>query len=237
MIENTFRFMGENMRIDILNKAIFVIDYEQEELREVESKGEFDTYIKGLINNINENETTRLFKIRRETTEVVNCVENIAKNSDNIDEINKYCKNIANKLLNEEIKVQKQIEQLRTSIKKGSLLEVLLHDIENDIYSFLIAKVEHKSFFDDVKFERRTGYSTEDNKLWKSCLFKFEDIGQEIQKDIIRNKDRNGKSDKTNNTRKRSTRTKRNYRKNKANKQRKKIKILYFDNGMPAKRK
>ena len=71
MIENTFRFMGENMRIDILNKAIFVIDYEQEELREVESKGEFDTYIKGLINNINENETTRLFKIRRETTEVV----------------------------------------------------------------------------------------------------------------------------------------------------------------------
>ena len=168
------------MKIDILNKAIFVIDHEQEELREVESKGEFDTYIKGLINNINENETTRLFKIRRETTEVVNCVENIAKNSDNIDEINKYCKNIANKLLNEEIKVQKQIEQLRTSIKKGSLLEVLLHDTENDIYSFLIAKVEHKSFFDDVKFERRTGYSTEDNKLWKSCLFKFEDIGQEI---------------------------------------------------------
>lgn len=97
------------MKIDILNKAIFVIDYEQEEFREIESKGEFDTYIKGLINNINENETTRLFKIRRETTEVVNCVENIAKNSDNIDEINKYCKNIANKLLNEEIKVQKQI--------------------------------------------------------------------------------------------------------------------------------
>ncbi len=169
------------MKIDILNKAIFVIDYEQEELREIESKGEFDAYIKGLINNINGNETTRLFKTRRETTEVVNCVKNIAKNSDNIAEINKYCENIANKLLNEEIKVQKQIEQLRTSIKKGSLLEVLLHDTENDIYSFLIAKVEHKSFFDDVKFERRTGYSTEDNKLWKSCLFKFEDIDKEIE--------------------------------------------------------
>ena len=54
MIENTFIFMGENMKIDILNKAIFVIDHEQEELREVESKGGFDTYIKGLINNINE---------------------------------------------------------------------------------------------------------------------------------------------------------------------------------------
>ena len=169
------------MKIDILNKAIFVIDYEQEELREIESKGEFDTYIKGLINNINENQTTRLFKIRRKTTEVVNCVENIAKSSDDIGEIHKYCENIANKLLNEEIKVQKQIEQLRTSIKKGSLLEVLLHDTENDIYSFLIAKVEHKSFFDDVKFERRTGYSTEDNKLWKSCLFKFEDIDEEKQ--------------------------------------------------------
>lgn len=62
----------------------------------------------------------------------------------------------------------------------------MLHDTENDIYSFLIAKVEHKSFFDDVKFERRIGYSTEDNKLWKSCLFKFEDIDQEIQIEEIK---------------------------------------------------
>ena len=41
------------MKIDILNKEIFVVDYEQKEIRKIESKGEFDDYIKGLISNIN----------------------------------------------------------------------------------------------------------------------------------------------------------------------------------------
>lgn len=178
------------MKIDILNKAIFVVDYEQEEIREIESKGEFDTYIKGLITNINENETTRLFKLRRDTTEVVNCTQSIMKifndNNGEIYKFNEYCKNIANKLLNEEIKTQEQISKLGTSVKKGSLIEVLLYNSESDTYSFLIAKVEHKSFFDDINFERRTGYSTEDNKLWKSCLFNFGNITEEISIEEIK---------------------------------------------------
>lgn len=178
------------MKIDILNKAIFVVDYEQEEITEIDSKGEFDEYIKGLITNINENETTRLFKTRRDTTEVINCAQNIMKNfNDNngqIDKFNEYCENIANKLLNEEIKTQEQISKLGTSVKKGSLIEVLLYNSENDTYSFLIAKVEHKSFFDDINFERRTGYSTEDNKLWKSCLFNFGNITEEISIEEIK---------------------------------------------------
>ena len=45
------------MKINILNKALFVVDYTQEEIRKIESEGEFDEYIKGLIKNINENET------------------------------------------------------------------------------------------------------------------------------------------------------------------------------------
>ena len=51
---------------------------------------------------------------------------------------------------------------------------------DNDTYSVLIAKVEHKSYFDDIKFDKRTGYSTDDNKMWKSCLFKFEKNNDEI---------------------------------------------------------
>ena len=172
------------MKINILNKALFVVDYTQEEIRKIESEGEFDEYIKGLIKNINENETTRLFKLRTDTTEVVNCVQNIMqlleKNNNDTDKIKKYSENIANRLLNEEIKIQEQISRLKTSVKRGSLIEVLLQDIEDGTYSFLIAKVEHKSFFDDIKFERRTGYSTEDNKLWKSCLFKFGNIDEEM---------------------------------------------------------
>ena len=173
------------MSIDILNKAIFVVDYEQKEIRKIESKGEFDDYIKGLINNINENETTRLFKIRRDTTEVINCTKNMIKSfiddsNKKIEIYNEYCENIANKLLAEEIKAQEKISPLGTFIKKGSLIEVLLYNPESENYSFLIAKVEHKSFFDDINFKRRTGYSTEDNKLWKSCLFKFGNIDNEI---------------------------------------------------------
>ena len=140
------------MKIDILNKEIFVVDYEQKEIRKIESKGEFDDYIKGLISNINENETTRLFKIRRDTTEVINCSQNIMKSfiddsNEKIELFNGYCENIANKLLTEEIKTQEKISQLGTFIKKGSLIEVLLYNPESETYSFLIAKVEHKSFF------------------------------------------------------------------------------------------
>ena len=168
--------------VNVINKAIFVIDYEQEEIRKIETKGEFDTYIKELIDSINKNETTRLFKPRRDTTEVINCVQNIVKNNSNTtDETSQYYENIANKLLNEEIKTQEQVGKMGISVKKGSLIEVLLYDSENNTYSFLVAKVEHKSFFDDTNFERRTGYSTEDNKLWKSCLFKFSVIGENAE--------------------------------------------------------
>lgn len=179
------------MKIDILNKAIFVVDYEQEEIRKIESKGEFDNYIKGLIKNINENETTRLYKIKRETTEVINCTKNIMNMCiDNSEEkegmFNEYCKNIALKLLNVEKETQDRISQLGTSVKKGSLIEVLLYNTESETYSFLIAKVEHKSFIDDINFKLRTGYSTEDNKLWKSCLFKFENNNDELDIDEIK---------------------------------------------------
>ncbi len=167
-------YYGGKMKVEILNKSIFIVDYEQQEIRKVNAKGDFDTYIRELIKNITENETVRLFKVKRETTEVLNCVQSITKKvineEDNIDE---YYENIANKLLSEEIKTQEQISPMGTSVKKGSLLEVILYDSESETYSFLIAKVAHKNFIDDEKFERRTGYSTEENKLGKSCLFQF----------------------------------------------------------------
>lgn len=173
------------MKIDILNKEIFVIDYEQEELRNIESTGEFDNYIKALINNVSENETTRLYKTRRETTEVINCTKNIMNTCNDTGEekdvlFDQNCENIAMKLLSEEIKMQERISQLRTSIKKGSLIEVLLYNSESKTYSFLLAKVEHKSFIDEINLQLRKGYSIEDNKLWKSCLFNFENSDGEF---------------------------------------------------------
>lgn len=169
------------MKVEILDKSIFIVDYEQEEIRKVDVKADFDIYIRELTKNITENETVRLFKVQRETTEVLNCVRSIAQKVINEeDDIDKYYENIANKLLNEEIKTQEQISPMGTSVKKGSLLEVLLYDSESEIYSFLIAKVSHKNFIDDEEFERRTGYSIEDNKLGKSCLFQFDVEDEEI---------------------------------------------------------
>ena len=159
------------MEIDILNKAIFIVDYEQNNLKEIDSKGDFDEYIKGLINDIKNNELTRLYNIRSDTTEVIACTKRIINLYDDSnkqsDTFKNDCKIIANKLLNEEVKMQKKINRLGTSIKKGSLIEVLLYDSENKIYSFLVAKVEHKSYYDDENFNLRTGYSTDNNKLWK----------------------------------------------------------------------
>lgn len=169
------------MGFNILNKALFIIRHNQQEIEEIKNKGdEFDSFIKNLINDINQNDTVRMYKVRSELTEVVNNTKMIlekyidSKYSDEISDIEECFKNIANRLLIKEVDIQEKIIRMGISVQKGSLIEALLYDTANDEYSFLLAKVEHIDIFDDVDFARRSGYSTENNKMWKSALFKFD---------------------------------------------------------------
>ena len=63
-----------------------------------------------------------------------------------------------------------------TNVQKGSLIQALLYDEEDDKYTYLLAKVEHTDFVDDSDFSFKSGFSKDMKKLWKSCTFEIDDL-------------------------------------------------------------
>ncbi|MEE0726644.1 MAG: nucleoid-associated protein, partial [Clostridium saudiense] len=43
-------------------------------------------------------------------------------------------------------------------------------------HTYLLAKVEHTDFVDDTDFSFKSGFSKDMKKLWKSCVFKIDDL-------------------------------------------------------------
>lgn len=165
--------------MDIVFKSINVVDYKNGKVLYKNVPSSFDEYVIELIDYIKENERIRDFKTQSNQKEVISCVLSIIseKNNENFDEKTKL---IANRLLNEEKEVQNQIAQMNINVKKGSLIQALLQDSDNDIYYYLLAKVEHKDFVDDDDFTFKTGFYKDKKNIWKSCLFTINNIDDEI---------------------------------------------------------
>lgn len=81
---------------------------------------------------------------------------------------------IAKRLLLKEVEAQEKIAQTSTNVQKGSLIQALLLDDENN-YVYLLAKVEHTEWVDDSDFSYKTGFSKDKKTLWKSCLIDLPD--------------------------------------------------------------
>lgn len=163
------------MAIKILNKALHILKNEREEVEKKEIPVQFDNFICEVIEFINKNQNVRLYEVRDYNLQVVETVLNIvnsyiedAKVSDD-----EYDKN-AKKLIMEENIAQRKIERLNKTIKKGSLFQAVILNEEEGHYGFLIAKIENKIFYDENTLDIHSGIDGENNKLWKSCLFKLE---------------------------------------------------------------
>jgi hypothetical protein len=163
--------------MEILHKSIFIIDYDSETLNQRNIPDDFNSFIDSLITHINTNTSVRKYKPKAQTTQVVTCSREIVNNiidpakADKIDEISQgYFQEIANRLLHVEIETQAQINRLGQKIKKGSLVQALLYSEEDSEYFLLIAKVEHTGFIDDFDFSFKSGFSSEQQKIWKSCV-------------------------------------------------------------------
>lgn len=163
--------------MEILHKSIFIIDYDNENLTRRIIPDDFNEFIDNLIDHINTNTSVRKYKPKSQTTQVVTCVREIIKNekdtskADKIDEIQQnYFLEIAKRLLDVEIKIQAQIGHTGKNVKKGSLVQALVYLEDEMEYCVLIAKVEHTGFFDDLELRHRTGFSSEQKKIWKSCI-------------------------------------------------------------------
>ncbi|MCD7990333.1 MAG: hypothetical protein LUK37_00505 [Clostridia bacterium] len=158
--------------MEIVYRKIYVIDYENKKILKRDIPAEFNDYIVQLFAYINNNKSARMFKTQAHRTEVVgNILEILKCGVDLKDNVDVYFDDIAQRLLRCEIETQAYITRMGINIKKGSLVQALIQDETSGDYSYLLAKVEHTNFVDDNDFTFKTGFSSEQDKIWKTTLF------------------------------------------------------------------
>lgn len=162
--------------MEIISKSIHVIDYNEKLVYPRDIPETFNGYVIELLKHINANTAVRNYKTRSQATQIVVNAKNILKKIIEKDlEIEKYFKDNADRLLRKEIEVQDAISRLNKKIQKGSLIQSLIFDNNTKEYIFLLAKVEHSEFVDDIDFSYKTGFSKNKKDIWKSCILYFND--------------------------------------------------------------
>jgi len=159
--------------MQIATKSIRLIDYEAQQVNIREIPASFDEFVRDLINHVNSNINVREFTTRSVGTEVISCIKQILRNLENEELIAQQMDSIAQRLLIKEIAAQKRVARMDTNVQKGSLVQALLFDEENDGAIYLLAKVEHSDFVDDTDFSFKSGFSKDKKKVWKSCLIEL----------------------------------------------------------------
>ena len=158
----------------IITQAIRVIDYEGGQILAREIMPEFGNYIQQLITHIQTNVSVREYRTQSANTEVIRAIVDIVKHQSVEEVVSQNVDVIAGRLLQKESGVQEQIGPMGVRVQKGSLILALIEKEENTI--FLLAKVEHTDFFDDIDYSIKTGFSKDEKKIWKTCLFEMDDI-------------------------------------------------------------
>lgn len=159
--------------MQIVTKSIRIIDYEAQRIYIREPPASFDEYVNELINHINENKNVREFKTRSVDTEVIGCIRHILRTPDDAELVSEKTDSIARRLLIKEIEAQQRVARMDTNVQKGSLVQALLFDEENDLSIYLLAKVEHSDFVDDADFSFKSGFSKDKKTVWKSCMIEL----------------------------------------------------------------
>ena len=158
----------------IIAQAIRVIDYEKNIISKRKIMTNFQEYVEQLIGYISTNNLVRKYKTQSLSTEVITEILQIIRHQDENDLITQSVDIIANRLLRKEKEANDKISRLDTNVQKGSLVLALIE--EEGYRSFLLAKVEHTDFFDDIDYSLKSGFSRDTKKIWKTCLFEINDI-------------------------------------------------------------
>ncbi|WP_408894004.1 hypothetical protein [Paenibacillus taichungensis] len=159
----------------IINSSIRIIDYENQRISERTIPGSFEEFVSDLITHIHTNTSVREYKTRSVVTEVVGSILQIVARRDENDFVLNRVNGIATRLLNEEIEAQRRVARMNTNVQKGSLVQSLLFNDDDDSFVYLLAKVEHSDFVDDSDFSFKTGFSKDKKTIWKSCLIHITD--------------------------------------------------------------
>lgn len=159
----------------IVQKTIHIIDYENAQVHQRQTHDAFESYVIDLINHISNNAAVREYKTRSNATEVIGSILTLCADLDTAEVVSTKMDGIARRLLLKETEAQEQIARTNTNVQKGSLIQALLLDDE-DNYFYLLAKLEHTEWVDDFDFSFKTGFSKDRKTLWKTCLIDLPDI-------------------------------------------------------------
>lgn len=162
--------------MQITQKSIRIIDYEQQHILTRETPEAFDEYVAELIDHISNNDSVREYKTRSNATEVIGSILNLCANQTDEAGVISKMDGVANRLLLKKAVAQERIAHTRTNVQKGSLIQALLFDEEVNDYVYLLANVEHSEWVDDADFTFKTGFSKDKKTIWKSCLFELTDL-------------------------------------------------------------
>lgn len=176
IINISWYYLKEDEYMDYLFKAVHKIDYDAESFSEVEIHPNFDNFVTELLTNINDNVVNKAYVPTSQSTQVVNDVRSIfslievteIESEEMAIRVKSYADDIAQRLFDKEKLKQEQIYHMGQNVKKGSLIQAAIKN--GDTYAYLLAKVEHSSFVDDSDFSFKSGFSSEQKKIWKTCI-------------------------------------------------------------------
>lgn len=165
----------------VLFKAMHSIDIDANEIREkIQIPQEFENFISDLINFITNNSNVKNYKVHDDNTQTVACVKRIItyvnhiaamlEHGDIVEQIHDQSESIADKLLRVEVDAQQRIEATGQNVKRGSLIQALISD-ENDNLYFVLAKVEHREWYDGESLLKNFGFPNDKKNVWKSAVF------------------------------------------------------------------
>lgn len=162
--------------MQIVQKSIYIIDYEFQRVLLRKTPTTFERYVAELINHISDNESVREYKTRSNTTEVIGSILSLCANQADATLVASRMDGMANRLMRMEVTAQERIGRTNTNVQKGSLIQALLCDQDNHMYVYLLANVEHTEWVDDADFTFKTGFSKDKKTIWKSCLIDLPDL-------------------------------------------------------------
>ncbi|MFJ5162319.1 hypothetical protein ACIP6T_24480 [Pantoea sp. NPDC088449] len=172
-------------KIEVLQHALFNIDIDGNSVTRADLAGEkkdFAEFSNIMLTEILENEKSKQYEFTDNKELVASHIQSFIKNDKiNIDDTQdldweKRTESIALKLLKEEISAQEKIAAMDKKIKKGSLLLLLIE--EDEIFRFVILKIDFDSFFDEIEARIRRGLPMNKNRLQKSCLITLSSDGE-----------------------------------------------------------
>lgn len=171
--------------MEVLFKSYHGIDVNEVSATRRDITEDFDMIIEIMLDNIVRNPSARRYKTESNRAVVANIIKEIIvldrTLEDSEEEFNNYADEIAERLVREEAKTQKRMEHLN-GVQKGSLVQAVIK-ISSRKFQYLIAKVEHSKFVEEIELILKGGFNPEENKIWKTCIFSCDQI-EEDETDI-----------------------------------------------------